>query len=195
MYVDPDVRGRYTVWQNINAPGFFPSNTTQNVIMVTAIDNFARRNEQLSDDEIMDETYGVLQEMYGAGIPRPVDILVPRWSVDPLFRGSYSNWPLGALDQHHENLRKRVGSSLHFSGEAMSEEAFGYVQGAWDEGINSADEVAQCLTSGGCEVNEVFEALVTCEQAETALRKRDGKKTKKRGGQPRRRHGGFGRRS
>lgn len=161
--------------------------------MVTAIDNLARRNEELSDEEIQEETFAVLQEIYGPDIPSPADILVPRWSLDPLYRGSYSNWPLGALDQHHENLRKPVGSGkLHFSGEAMSEEYFGYVQGAWDEGLKTAAVIGACLNDSDCPATEVYEALTTCEQAETQLRKRDGKPTKRKGGMARRRHGGFG---
>jgi polyamine oxidase len=167
--------------------------------MVTAIDTFAKRNEELSDGEIQQETFAVLQEIYGPSIPPPVDILVPRWSQDPLFRGSYSNWPLGALDQHHENLRMPIGSGagqsaqLHFSGEAMSEEYFGYVQGAWDEGLNTAAVIGGCLRDNDCRGPEVYEALTTCEQAETLLRKRDGKARKRKGGMARRRHSGFGR--
>ncbi|KAL1409904.1 hypothetical protein Q8F55_003903 [Vanrija albida] len=174
VYADPDQRGRYAVWQNINAPGFFPQNTTNNIIMVTATDTFARRNEELSDDEIQGEAFAVLQEMYGADIPQPADILVPRWTLDPLYRGSYSNWPLGALDQHHANLGQPLGggsSWLHFTGEAMSADSFGYVQGAWDEGINTAGVIAECL-SGKCPAAEAFEALTTCAQTGTALARR-----------------------
>lgn len=191
MYADPDERGRYTVWQNINADGFFPQNTTNNVIMVTAVDSFAKRNEQLSDDEIKGEAFAVLQEMYGGDIPEPLDILVPRWTQDPLFRGSYSNWPLGALDEHHANLGEPVGGSgswIHFAGEATSSEMFGYVQGAWDQGIKTAGVISECLR-GKCAPVDVYETLTTCAQTQVQLSKR---RNRRKGGSPRRRHGRLG---
>lgn len=189
MYADPDQRGRYTVWQNINAPGFFPGNTGQNIIMVTATDTFARRNEALSDDEIKDETFAVLKEMYGADIPEPDDILVPRWTLDPLYRGSYSNWPLGALDEHHANLGEPIGAGqswLHFAGEATSDEMFGYVQGAWDSGKTTAQTVADCL-HGKCPGAKVYDPLTVCAQKENTFTRRSAT-GKRKGGSPRRHH-------
>jgi len=196
MYADPDERGRYPVWQNINAPGFFPKNTTNNIFMVTTTDEIARRNEYLSDEELQAEIMPILREMYGADIPDPMDIFVPRWSLDPLYRGSYSNWPLGAMEEHHANLGQPItanGNWLHFSGEAMSDEMFGYVQGAWNEGINTAAKVAQCLL-GKCPDATVYEALRTCAQEETDIKKRSVTLNKRKGS-PRRHaiHGGKGR--
>lgn len=188
MYADPDKRGRYTVWQNMNAPGYLPQGTEQNVIMVTTTGDFARRNEHLSDAEITDEVVAVLREMYD-DVPDPIDIVVPRWSIDPLYRGTYSNWPLGAFDQHHGNLGQSIGggqSWLHFSGEATSVEAFGYVQGAWEQGVLAADAVAACL-GGNCPNATVYEAVRTCEQQETTVMRRGlGNKRPTRGGSPRR---------
>ncbi|BEJ14164.1 hypothetical protein CspHIS471_0313380 [Cutaneotrichosporon sp. HIS471] len=186
MYADPDKRGRYAVWQNINAPGYLPPNTANNVLMVTATGDFGRRNEHLSDAEITEEVLGVLREMYD-DVPEPKDIVVPRWTIDPLFRGSYSNWPLGALDQHHANLGQPIGggnSWLHFSGEATSAEAFGYVQGAWEQGILSAEAITACLR-GTCPNATVYEAVMTCEQTETT-NKRRGMRGRGRGRSPRR---------
>lgn len=186
IYADPDERGRYAVWQNINADGFFPQSTANNIVMVTAVDVFARRNEELSDDEIKGEAFAVLQEMYGPDIPEPLDILVPRWTKDPLYRGSYSNWPLGALDEHHANLGQPVGNGsswIHFAGEATSTEMFGYVQGAWDQGIKTAGVIGECL-AGQCAPVEVFETLTTCSQTHTLLKRGH----QRRGGSPRRKH-------
>jgi polyamine oxidase len=178
MYVDPNEQGRYQVWQNVNAPGYFPTGTKQNVIMVTAIDKFARRNEMLSDEQIKKEVYAILQEMYGQNIPPIRDIAVPRWTIDPLYRGSYSNWPLGAVDEHHLNLGKPVGamkSWIHFTGEALSAEAFGYVQGAWDEAHKTANTIAQCLSSK-CPMVEIYESIKVCPQKPTQQFKRNARR-------------------
>lgn len=133
--------------------------------MVTAVDALAREFENLSDDDIVEQAMVVLREMYGSSIPPPTSVVVPRWTLDPLYRGSYSNWPIGVLDQHHSNLRQPVGQDrVWFTGEAMSEEAFGYVQGAWNEGKATAQSVGSCLTAGECLGARVYPALKTCEQ-------------------------------
>jgi polyamine oxidase len=175
------------VWQNINAPGYFPQNTSANILMVTAVDILAREYENLSDEDIQAQAMVVLREMYGNDIPDANDILVPRWAADPLYRGSYSNWPLGVLDEHHWNLRQPVGGDrVWFTGEAMSPEAFGYVQGAWDEGQATAKTVGSCLTGGECQGAEIYPALTTCAQtsAVEALQKRSGARMAKRHGTP-----------
>jgi len=33
--------------------------------------------------------------MYGDKAVEPEDILIPDWNHNPLFFGSYSNWPIG----------------------------------------------------------------------------------------------------
>jgi polyamine oxidase len=57
-------------------------------------------------------------------IPEPTAFLFPRWHTDPLYRGSYSNWPPSFVTQHHTNLRASLGR-LWFAGEALSEKYFG----------------------------------------------------------------------
>jgi polyamine oxidase len=58
-------------------------------------------------------------------IPAPTAFFFPRWFSDPLYRGSYSNWPASFVSPHHTNLRANVGKRLWFSGEAMSLKYFG----------------------------------------------------------------------
>ena len=57
-------------------------------------------------------------------VPEPTAFFFPRWFGDPLFRGSYSNWPASLVPQHHTNLRANLGR-LWFAGEALSEKYFG----------------------------------------------------------------------
>ena len=57
-------------------------------------------------------------------IPEPTEFFFPRWSSDPLYRGSYSNWPPTLTSRHHANLRAPLGR-LWFAGEALSEKYFG----------------------------------------------------------------------
>lgn len=77
----------------------------QNLLMVTVTDEEARRVEQQPDSETLDEIMGVLRTMYGPDVPRAEAIFVPRWFSDRLFRGSFSNWPLGVDSSTFDHLQ------------------------------------------------------------------------------------------
>ncbi|RUP51368.1 hypothetical protein BC936DRAFT_148502 [Jimgerdemannia flammicorona] len=147
LYADPTRRGYYPVWQNLNAPGYFPKNTRTNILLVTVTDAESKRIELQSDEATQAEIMVVLRSMFGHDIPNPTSILVPRWIKNPLFRGSYSNWPAGETFEEHSNLRAPLGR-LWFSGEANSADYFGFAHGAWIEGAKAGENVAQCLKSG-----------------------------------------------
>lgn len=80
--------------------------------MVTVTDEEARRVEQQPDSETLDEIMGVLRTMYGPDVPTADAIFVPRWFSDRLFRGSFSNWPLGVDSSTFDQLQ--VTRHLHF---------------------------------------------------------------------------------
>jgi polyamine oxidase len=83
------------------------------------------RVEALSDAEVKNEVMSVVRSMFpNVTIPEPTDFFFPRWNSNPLFRGSYSNWPPSFYIEHLDNLRANVGR-LHFAGEATSRKYFG----------------------------------------------------------------------
>lgn len=172
-YSDPEVRGRWPVWQNLNAPGFFNGSSEGFMLFNTHVDAEARRVARMSDKDVADEAMLKLREIYGPDVPEPLDILVPRWNLDPLFMGSYSNWPLGQLDQHHWNLRQPVGKNkeVFFTGESNSREMFGYVQGAWEDGKETATRVANCLKGVSCPLTLVYEDIKTCMEAGSVVKR------------------------
>ena len=82
-------------------------------------------------------------------IPKPNGFLLPKWASDPLFRGCYSNWPAGYPKALHDHLAASIaGGRVVFSGEATSYKFYGFLQGAYFEGIRAAQDVLQCLVSG-----------------------------------------------
>ncbi|KAI9307424.1 hypothetical protein BJ944DRAFT_255002 [Cunninghamella echinulata] len=147
LYGNPNNRGLYSVWQNMNAPGYFPKGGKDNIFMVTVTQDYAYAVESMTDEEVKDELMAVLRDMYGNDIPEPTDMKFPRWHSNPLFRGSYSNWPIGELDQHHENMRAPLKNRVFFAGEAMSKRYFGFLQGGWTTGAEIATKVNQCIKS------------------------------------------------
>lgn len=180
-YADPEVRGRYPVWQNLNAPGFFNGSSDGYIFFNTHVDLEARRVGRMKDSDVQYEAMLKLREIYGDEIPEPLDILVPRWNQDPLYMGSYSNWPLGQLDEHHWNLRQPIGNNkVFFTGEANSREMFGYVQGAWEDGKQTAEKVANCVKGAGCPSSLVYEDITTCTQAGSLNAKRNARLVEKR---------------
>ncbi|ORX46793.1 amine oxidase [Hesseltinella vesiculosa] len=144
LYANP-TRGLHSAWQNMNAPNYFPNKEGNYIFMVTVTQDYSYHVEAMTDSQVQDELMGVLKKMYGDKIPNPTGIIVPRWHSNPLFRGSYSNWPIGELDQHHENMIAPLHNRVFFAGEAMSKRYFGFLQGAWTTGANAASAVNQCL--------------------------------------------------
>jgi len=86
----------------------------------------------------------VLKKMYGPDIPDPTEIYIPRWAHDPLFRGSFSQWPTGFTSEDHDRLEEPVGR-LYFAGEGYSRYYFGYVHGALLSGQQVALDVISSI--------------------------------------------------
>ncbi|KAF7368646.1 Amine oxidase [Mycena venus] len=146
LYADKE-RGRYPVWQGLDLEGFLPGS---GIIFATVTNDYSERVEALSDAQVQAELLDVLHTMFpNITIPTPTAFFFPRWFSDPLYRGSYSNWPASFVSPHHTNLRANVGQRLWFSGEAMSQKYFGFLHGAYFEGMDAGERVADCVLSGG----------------------------------------------
>ncbi|KAI0351175.1 amine oxidase [Trametes cingulata] len=147
LYADHE-RGRYPIWQSLDHEAFFPG---CGILFVTVTGDFSRRIESMEDSAVQAEILSVLQSMFPeATIPEPLDFYFQRWYSDPLFRGSYSNWPANYLSEHQINLRANVNERLWFAGEATSKKHFGYLHGAHSEGRDIALTLAECIQGGGC---------------------------------------------
>ncbi|KAF7732130.1 hypothetical protein EC973_006385 [Apophysomyces ossiformis] len=171
VYADPGRRGYYNAWQNLNAPGFYPKNTTTNIFFVTVTQDQSYAVESMTDEEVKDEIMDVLRSMYGDDVPEPNEFLFPRWHSNPLFRGTYSNWPIGELGQHHINMKAPLHNRVFFAGEAMHDEEFGFLQGAWLSGEETAANVAQCIKSK-CAPAKYFPVITNAKLQPNFIRKR-----------------------
>ncbi|KAF4312532.1 Amine oxidase [Botryosphaeria dothidea] len=142
LYADPDVRGYYPVWQSLSTEGFIPGS---NIIFATVVEEESYRIEQQTVEETTAELMEVLRLMFpDVDIPDPIDVMYPRWSLQPWAHGSYSNWPVGTTLEKHQNLRANV-DRLWFAGEANSAEYFGFLHGAWFEGRDVGQRIAGLL--------------------------------------------------
>lgn len=100
LYADSE-RGRYPVWQSLDHNNFFPGS---GIIFVTVTGDYSLRIESLPDERVQDEVLGVMRTMFpNTTMPEPIDFAFAHWDSDPLYRGSYSNWPSSFVTQHHDN--------------------------------------------------------------------------------------------
>ncbi|TFK69792.1 amine oxidase [Pluteus cervinus] len=161
LYADPE-RGRYPIWQSLDHPKFLPGSR---ILFVTVTSDFSQRVEAFTDEQVQAEVMDVVHNMFpNIEVPEPNAFLFPRWHSDPLYRGSYSNWPPSFFSGHHENLKLNV-DRLYFAGEATSVKFFGFLHGAYFEGLNMANIIISCiegnstcntaLTNGGEVTNSV----------------------------------------
>ena len=138
------VKGEYQMFQplcNINGK-FLEIPRNCNTLLVTLTEPMSRRVSGQPIEETRNQIVQHLREIYpSAGVPEPVDILVPTWAQDPLYRGAYSNVPPGPPVQAHERLAAPVGR-LYFSGEATNSDSYGTVHGAFLAGVETARMIA-----------------------------------------------------
>ncbi|KNZ71880.1 Polyamine oxidase [Termitomyces sp. J132] len=153
LYADPE-RGHYPVWQSLDHKHFLPGS---GLIFVTVTGDYSKRIEALPDSQVKAEVLNVLQSMFpNITVPPPLDFYFPRWTSDPLYRGSYSNWPPSFVQQHHVNLRSNV-DRLYFAGEATSMKYYGFLHGAYFEGLDVAQSIIKCITHQSCVRVEHFD--------------------------------------
>lgn len=115
---------------------------------------------------------GVVRSMFpDITVPEPIAFHFPRWHNNPLFRGSYSNWPPSYREAHQLNLNATVDDRLWFAGEATSTKYFGqsrsvtcivsitnneaivgFLHGAYFSGLEVATAMANCIKGEGCVV-------------------------------------------
>ncbi|KAG2749340.1 amine oxidase [Suillus brevipes Sb2] len=157
IYADME-RGRYPIWQNLDHVKFFPGS---GLVFVTVTGDFSLRIEGMQDSDVREEVMEVLRAMYpNTTVPDPVAFYFKRWNADSLFRGSYSNWPPSFLPGHSENLRATVDKRLWFAGEATSLKYYGFLHGAYFEGLNAGEEIAKCVEDPGCTGRQHLNSVV-----------------------------------
>lgn len=137
------------MWQTLDLPGFFPGSK---ILFATLTGEQAHHAEYQTDAEVQADYVQVLRDMYGAAnVPEPIEFKFPRWNMDPLFRGTFTNWGAGVTVKQQEDMRVPVGgeldseATLWFAGEHTSRKYFGYLHGAYWEGRLAASHIADCV--------------------------------------------------
>ncbi|XP_074317897.1 polyamine oxidase 1-like [Silene latifolia] len=137
-------RGYYAIWQQLENE--YPGS---NIMFVTVADQESIRIEQQPDEETKAEAMEVLRKIFGKDIPDATDIMIPRWNSDRFYKGTFSNWPAGYTLEKHDHLRAPIGG-LYFTGEHTHPQLFGYADGAYFAGADTAKDVIRCLRRQVC---------------------------------------------
>ncbi|KAI8208639.1 Polyamine oxidase [Colletotrichum sp. SAR 10_65] len=114
------------------------------ILFVTVVDHQSYVVEAQDFDTTKSQIMEVLRDMFQREIPDPIDFYHHNWTREPWAYGSYSNWPPGLTLEMHQNIRANLGN-LWFAGEATHPQYFGFLQGAYYEGMNAGEAVVGCI--------------------------------------------------
>eukprot|EP01080_Neovahlkampfia_damariscottae_P001270 gene1270-11357_t len=111
-------------------------------ILVSLISaDFARKIENLKDDEVIENAMKSLRLMFGNSIPEPIDYEITRWWNDPFSFGSYSYDAVGGSLNDFDELGKSIEERLLFAGESTISRGHSFVNGAYLSGERAAKEL------------------------------------------------------
>lgn len=118
-----------------------------NGLAFTLTGQTARRLVQDSEESIKAEITQVLRAIYNNdSIPEPSNIIFMDWRADPSFLGMFSNYRPGANDATSELVSPEGG--MYLAGEGTSLKYNGFIHGASISGIDTAERIAEGISSG-----------------------------------------------
>ena len=129
-------REDYTIFQPMGQ--FFDSKP--NVLLATLTGETAFRVAAQDIEITKQEVRSALTSMYGEFRPEIIDILVPDWASNPLYRGSYADTPIGLRYQTQDIIATPVGK-LYFGGGVTNKLYTDYVHGAYLAGVDVANSI------------------------------------------------------
>jgi monoamine oxidase len=101
----------------------------------------ARRDEPLSDPEIVARLVDQLRSAFGSRVPEPSAFHVTRWASDPYSLGSYSYIRVGSSPDDRDQLANPASDRLLFAGEATHRDHSATVHGAYLSGVREAKRI------------------------------------------------------
>ncbi|MFF2495430.1 flavin monoamine oxidase family protein [Agromyces sp. NPDC058064] len=111
------------------------------MLLTFAGGDWARRIEQMPDDEIVASVLEGLRSLYGEAVPEPSGHWITRWGSDPFSLGSYSYVARGASYDDHDVIATPIDGVLHLAGEATWADCPATVNGALLSGHRAAERI------------------------------------------------------
>ena len=127
-----------------NYPLFLPSGkyypSKPNVLVAIITGQTAVRVAEQDLDITKQQILAALRTMYPNFNAELLDIYVPDWELNPLYRGSFSSFLVGLTEEKLDTIAAPIGR-LYISGEGVSKNYNGYVHGAYFTGVDTAKAI------------------------------------------------------
>eukprot|EP01084_Bolivina_argentea_P182627 315251_1 len=115
--------------------------------LITRVDienDLAQRIQSQSKDDTIDEYLAKLA-LFVDDVPEPLDVMITNWTNYKFSLGAFPEWAAGFTLDDWDLMQDPV-CNLHFAGDGTSMEQWGYMSGAYLEGIRAAQDIALCIT-------------------------------------------------
>ncbi len=132
----PDVKDKFNYFLNITK-----IHPTVNALMTFAYDEYAKKTETMSDEEVTKDIMDHLSKMYGNKIPQPKKILRSKWCNNENSYGAYSFTAIDTKPSDFDELSKSIDNKVFFAGEHTSRSYFSNAHGAYLSGIREANKI------------------------------------------------------
>lgn len=130
-------KGKYNYFLNVK------KYSNVNALMTFSFGDISKREEYLSDQEIVDEIMVNIHRMFGPNIPRPKQILRTKWNNNPYAFGSYSFPAFGSSPEDFKAFEQSLNNKIFFAGEHTIHDYRGTVHGAYLSGIREAKKLVK----------------------------------------------------
>ena len=136
-------RGNYCIFQP--AGKYYPSKP--NVLVAILTGQTAVQVTEQDLDVTKQQILAALRTMYPDYSAELLDIHIPDWESNPLYRGSYSSFLVGLTNEKLDTIAAPIGR-LYIAGEGISKNYNGYVHGAYFMGVDTAKEIIKSIEDG-----------------------------------------------
>lgn len=132
----PESKDKFNYFVNINK--FNPS---ANALMTFAYADYARQTETMTDAQVIGEIMLHLKDIYGSGIPTPVNMVRTQWQTNENSFGAYSYTAVGTEMRHFNDLAQSIDNKVFFAGEHTHIDYFSTAHGAYLSGLREAEKI------------------------------------------------------
>jgi monoamine oxidase len=130
----------WSTWLNFAKVPVVEGQPGRPTLMVFNRDRYAAQLETMSDSQVIDAAWSVLQKEYPGRALRPVGLLRSHWGKDPFARGTIPHVPPGASGRDYGLVGQPIGR-LRFAGDSAHEDFPGLVLGAFLSGEREAGRI------------------------------------------------------
>jgi monoamine oxidase len=117
----------------------------QNILVGLSFGHYAKKIEQLNDQEMVDDCVAAIRSMFGNNAPAPAAFMPTRWSKNPYSKGAYSYSKTGVKPCDFDELATPIEDVILLAGEHTTFKHHATTHGAYLSGIRAAQLIEEEL--------------------------------------------------